>query len=223
MANSYVTTEYMQVGCVPEGVKANYHHGDLRRVLLTQGAALLEEVGSEAMSIRELARRAGVSPRAPYQHFADKEALLSALATEGFRAFAATLAAAEQAAPPGHEIEEQAVAYVRFALAAPGRFRLMFGSRRPAREGDLAVAKAAAFGTLQARVDRQQAAGADGRALAVGCWSLAHGLAVLLLDGLARDEIDGEDDEVIVRRVAAALLGPALSPDRSASADHGSN
>ena len=64
-------------------VKAGYHHGDLRRELLTQAAALLEEVGSDALSVRELARRAGVSPRAPYQHFEDKEALLSALAVEG--------------------------------------------------------------------------------------------------------------------------------------------
>lgn len=201
-----------------DAVKASYHHGDLRRVLLAQGAALLEEVGSEAVSIRELARRAGVSPRAPYGHFADKEALLSALAAEGFRAFAAALAAAERAAVPGREIEEQAVAYVRFALAAPGRFRLMFGPRRPTREGELAVAKAAAFATLQARVNQQGGGDADRRALAVGCWSFAHGLAVLFMDGPVWDEIDGERDiDDTVRRVTAALLGPALQTTGVAS------
>ncbi len=130
-------------------VKAGYHHGDLRRELLTQAAALLEEVGSEALSIRELARRAGVSPRAPYQHFEDKEALLSALAVDGFTAFGEALAGAEAIAPSGREIEEQAVAYVRFAVAAPGRFRLMFGPRRVEPGSDLAAAKAQTFHALQ--------------------------------------------------------------------------
>ena len=186
-------------------VKAGYHHGDLRRVLLTQAADLLEEVGSDVLSIRELARRAGVSPRAPYQHFGDKEALLSALAADGFVAFGKVLSGAEAVAPPGQEIEEQAVAYVRFAVAAPGRFRLMFGPRRIEPGSDLAAAKAQTFHALQIQAARTASSTDDVRALAVGYWSFAHGLAMLFLDGRAQEELEGDQD-VVVRRVAAMLL-----------------
>ena len=199
--------------------KPPYHHGDLRRSLLTHAAALLEEVGSDALSIRELARRAGVSPRAPYQHFADKEALLSALAADAFWAFGAVLAEADDGAATGHAIEEQAVAYVRFARAAPGRFRLMFGRRRVQPEDDLAAAKAFAFAALRAATERIAAPGDDVRALALGHWSFAHGLAVLLLDGRVHEELS-TDGDASVRRIATALLGPApSSPAATATRD----
>ena len=206
---------------MPTRVKPAYHHGDLRRVLLVQAAALLEEVGSENLSIRELARRAGVSPRAPYQHFEDREALLSALAADGFKEFGDALAAADTAASRGRAIEEQAVAYVRFARAAPAMFRLMFGPRRVQPEGDLAAAKAAAFAVLQNRVERIAARDEDTRALAVGLWSFAHGFAVLLLDGRVREEL-GSDEDAIVRRVTAALLGSASGDPTSSSAHRSS-
>lgn len=189
----------------PMKVKAGYHHGDLRRELLTQAAALLEEVGSDVLSIRELARRAGVSPRAPYQHFQNKEALLSALAVDGFVAFGQALAEAEAIAPSGREIEEQAVAYVRFAVAAPARFRLMFGPRRVEPGSDLAVAKTKTFHALQVQAGRTPSPTDDVRALAVGYWSFAHGLAMLFIDGRVQEELEGERDAV-VRRVAATLL-----------------
>ena len=194
--------------------KAGYHHGDLRRTLLTQAATLLEEVGSEALSIRALARRAGVSPRAPYQHFADKEALLSALAADAFRAFGDALAAADAVAVSDREIEEQAVAYVRFARAAPGRFRLMFGPRRTQPDDDLTAAKAYAFGFLRGAAERAAKSGEDVRALALGYWSFAHGLAVLLLDDRVNEELS-DDGDTSVRRIAAALLGhlPHLPQD----------
>ncbi len=186
-------------------VKAGYHHGDLRRELLIQAAALLEEIGSDALSIRELARRAGVSPRAPYQHFEDKEALLSALAVDGFAAFGEALAGAEAIAPSGREIEEQVVAYVRFAVAAPGRFRLMFGPRRVEPGSDLAAVKAQTFHTLQVQAQRTSSSTDDVRALAIGYWSFAHGLAMLFLDGRVQEELE-DDQEAVVRRVATTLL-----------------
>ena len=195
--------------------KAPYHHGDLRRSLLTQAAVLLEEVGSEALSIRELARRAGVSPRAPYQHFADKEALLSALAADAFRAFGEALAKADATAAPGQAIVEQAVAYVRFAREAAGRFRLMFGPRRTQPEDDLAAAKADAFGVLRAAVERAAAPGEDIRALALAYWSFAHGLAVLLLDGRVNEELSNDGD-ASVHRIATALLGSLAGSERTA-------
>ena len=182
-----------------------YHHGALRSALLDDAAALLNESGQDALSLRALARRAGVSPRAPYRHFADKEALLSALAVDAFAAFGKALAAADAAAEPGRELEAQGIAYVRFALEAVGRFRLMFGPRRFVADDELIAAKQAAFGVLQARVDLLAGPGDDSRAQAIGYWSLAHGLAVLFLDGRVRDELDGSDDDII-QRVAGATL-----------------
>ncbi len=182
-----------------------YHHGTLQRALLDDAAVLLSEGGQEAVSLRALARRAGVSPRAPYRHFADKAALLTALAVEAFVAFGKALAAADSGAEPGGELEAQAIAYVRFGLQAPGRFRLMFGNERPVADEALAAAKQNAFGVLQARVDRLAGSEDDTRAQAVGFWSLAHGLTVLFLDGRVRDELDGSDDEII-QRVARTML-----------------
>ena len=101
---------------------ATYHHGDLRPALLRAAAKILEKEGSDAVSLRDLARRAGVSHTAPYRHFPDRRALLAALAEEGFAQLAAEL--------EGRPWREQAVAYVRFAIANPERFRLMF--TRPA-------------------------------------------------------------------------------------------
>ena len=187
------------------GGHRTYHHGDLRRILLEDEAVLLNEGGQDALSLRALARRAGVSPRAPYRHFADKEVLLTALATQAFAAFGAALAAADAAAEPGRELEAQRIAYVHFALDAPGRFGLMFGPRRFVVNDALITAKQGAFGVLQARVDMLAGPGDDSRAQAVGYWALAHGLAVLFLDGRVRDELDGSDDEII-QRVASTTL-----------------
>lgn len=193
-----------------------YHHGDLRRTLLDDATVLLNESGQDALSLRALARHAGVSPRAPYRHFADKEALLTALAVEAFGAFGEALAAADAAAEPGSELEAQAIAYVHFGLKAPGRFRLMFGPRRFVPDDDLIMAKQAAFGVLQARVDLLARPGDDSRAQAVGYWSLAHGLTMLFLDGRVRDELEGSEEEII-QRVARATLRTAQSPQSGRS------
>src|ERR671929_1278117 len=130
-----------------------YHHGALKTALLDAGEALLDEGGAGAVSLREAARRAGVSATAPYRHFADKEALLAALATRGFEQFGAAFedAARDESDP----LAAMGLAYVRFALARPGRFRLMFGpgisdrSRFP----ELQAAAARAFGRLVACVE----------------------------------------------------------------------
>src|SRR3954470_20864584 len=98
-----------------------YHHGDLPPALLKAAAKILEKEGLAGLSLRELARRAGVSHNAPYRHFPDRDALLAALATEGFAILGKQLAA-----PAG---QESAAAYVRFALDHPQRFRLMFGGQ----------------------------------------------------------------------------------------------
>ena len=185
-----------------------FHHGALKRALLDEAAALLDADGPDVIALRDLARRVGVSPRAPYRHFADRDALLAALAVEAFVAFGQALAAADSAAAPGRELEEQAIAYVRCALAAPGRFRLMFAMRFFTLPEELVLAKQAAFAVLKARVDQVALAGDDRQAQAVGYWSLAHGLAVLFLDARLSDELDDlkGNEDAIVRRVSAAML-----------------
>lgn len=193
----------MVVTTVTDRVKRPYHHGDLRRVLLDAAERLVEQVGSDRISLRELARAAGVSSKAPYNHFEDKEALLTALAIRAFLAFGEAIGKADREAEPGRELEAQIVAYVQFALAAPGRFSMMFGPRRMEPEGELARVKPRGFEVLYARCEREAVSGEDVLARATAYWSLAHGLAVLFLDGLARDRMTGTDDEII-RRVAAA-------------------
>lgn len=155
------------------------------------------------MSIRPLAWHVGVSLRAPYAHFPDREALLSALGAEGFRAFAAALKPAAATAMAGRETESQAMTYVRFTPAAPVRFQLVFGSRRLDPEGELAAAKDAVIGILRQQVASGTATG--GEAFSIGCWALVHGLAVLLPDCRVQEELGGDED-AIVKRVAAALL-----------------
>lgn len=153
-----------------------YHHGDLRAALLDAADTLLDQGGDGAVSLREAARMAGVSPTAAYRHFADKDALLAALALRGFVAFGAAMAEAlaDPALPP---FVARGRCYVRFALARPGRFRLMFGPllARSAAHPALAAAAAQAFTALQGT--------AGDRDAALRGWGLVHGLAHLLLDG----------------------------------------
>lgn len=166
--------------------KPAYHHGDLRPALLAAAAALLAEQGVTGLSLRAVARGAGVSAMAPYRHFADKAALLAALAEDGFRRLESVLTAAAGATAPDR-LRAQGVAYVGFALAEPALFRLMFGPEigdKAAHPG-LAAAGAAAFAVLEEGVAacRPDAAPAARAEMALACWSLAHGTAALAVDG----------------------------------------
>ena len=108
--------------------RAAYHHGDLRQQLLTVAEQIILERGVDGFTLREAARRAGVSPAAPAHHFKDAKGLLTEVALLGFREFGAELEAADQAggADPARRLRLQAVAYVSFALKHPARFQLMF-------------------------------------------------------------------------------------------------
>ena len=162
-----------------------YHHGDLRAALLDAADALLDQGGDGAVSLREVARMAGVSATAAYRHFADKEALLAALALRGFEAFGAAMAAAVAAGDvPPHVARGRA--YLRFALARPGRFRLMFGPllARAGAHPALLGASRAAFAALQAH--------AGDPAAALRSWGMVHGLAHLMLDQAIPDAGDAE-------------------------------
>ncbi len=182
-----------------------YHHADLRTALLDTALELLAEGGAEALSLRGVARRAGVSPMAPYRHYPDKEHLLAAVAARGFAAFGAALRLADSSVPPDQALVAQAVAYVRFALDNAAMFRLMFGSQRQGPHEELAAAGDNAYGVLARRVAAQTPEGTDIEARVLGCWSLVHGLALLFLDAGLAGKIAGQRDE-LARRVAEVML-----------------
>jgi AcrR family transcriptional regulator len=165
--------------------RSSYHHGALRPALIAAARTLLDEGGPDAVGLREAARRVGVSATATYRHFKDKDALLAALAVEGFREFGAALAASESASEP---LPAMGAAYIDFALAKPGMFRLMFSPLLAARRDDeeLQTAANAAFATLNRGVGTRAAAPPSAQILAaaIAAWSLVHGLSHLILDGV---------------------------------------
>lgn len=161
----------------------SYHHGDLRSALVTTGLQALETTDAADLSLRQLARDVGVSATAVYRHFPDKEALLHALADEGI----ARLGEAQQLAASSTHDEAEAFAasgraYVRFALAHPALFRLVFSHCEPL--GDTVFGQ-----SLAARLLQGQAGAATGndpaatRRLMIQAWAVVHGLAMLMLDG----------------------------------------
>jgi AcrR family transcriptional regulator len=160
-----------------------YHHGDLRTALLAAAEAEIAERGIEAFSLRQVARRAGVSHAAPAHHFGDANGLLTALAAEGFRQFLATQEAVEATVPqtPRAQLIASGVGYVSFARARPALFRLMFGSQRTSYAD--AVLKAAADAALGHLMLRVKLAGGQGAQDIAAVWATAHGLADLMVSG----------------------------------------
>lgn len=161
-----------------------YHHGELRPALIAAAKTLLDEGGVGAVSLRETARRVGVSPTATYRHFADKDSLLAAAAAEGFREFGAALIAAARDRPD--PLPAMGMAYVRFALSRRGLFRLMFGPEMAnrARYPELKTAADQAFSSLRGGVDAGACGERDRHLVAISAWALVHGLAQLFLDGI---------------------------------------
>lgn len=189
-------------------VERGYHHGELRTALVGAALELLAEAGADALSLRAVARRAGVSAMAPYRHYADKEALLAAVAAHGFGGLREVLAAADREPAA---LVAQAVAYVRYALQHAALFRLMFGARRLDVSPELTVARDAAYAVLADRVAAETPVQRDREARVLGCWSLVHGLALLFLDGRIGEKTATPAGEV-TRRVAEAMLRPVLGP-----------
>ena len=167
-----------------------YHHGDLRRALLDAAAAVLADAGVAALSLRDLARRVGVSAAAPYHHFANKAALVDALAEDMMARLDGALAdAAARATDPLAQARAVGVAYVQFAVAHPDGFRLAFRPElgTPVAEligGDDAVpAEEPGFRHLWAAVTALGFSGDERADAALSAWALVHGLAALLVDG----------------------------------------
>lgn len=167
-----------------------YHHGNLRRALLDEALATIHADGVAALTLREIGARVGVSRTALYRHFADKRALLAAVATEGFRTLREQLVTAWEAGGRGREaFDAMGVAYVRFAVANPSYYRVMFGGLvdRTAPDPEL---DAEAAGAFQALVDALATLQRDGVVrgddtvtVARFVWAVVHGVAMLAIDG----------------------------------------
>jgi AcrR family transcriptional regulator len=160
-----------------------YHHGDLRACLLDAAARWLDERGAETLTLRELARAAGVSHAAPYHHFAGRDELLAGVAELAFDRLADALAAAADAPDAALALLDIGESYVREALAHPAQFRLMFGpmlARKSEHPGLQRAAERAFTVLLQAATRHAPARGLE---LALAGWSLSHGAANLAIDG----------------------------------------
>jgi AcrR family transcriptional regulator len=194
--------------------KRPYHHGDLRRALLDAALALVATEGTHAISLREVARRAEVSHTAPYRHFASREALLAAVAEEGFRQLRASMVEqVAQAGPdPTERLRASGVGYVLFAVTYPAHFRVMFGPELLDQSDYLSLAEAGtgAFQVLIDLIVEGQAAGqlraGDPQPLALTCWSLTHGLSMLLIDRQLEHLGQGVDQ---ASELARAIIGQA--------------
>jgi AcrR family transcriptional regulator len=187
---------------MPASPARPYHHGDLRRALLRAAVASIEQTGPAAMSLREVARRAGVSHAAAAYHFGDKAGLLTAVAAEGYTILTGEL---QQAWDTWQAYLEVGVAYVRFAIGHRAHFEVMY---RPelyrADDPEVTAARAAAGVLLYGSPDP------DAEQVAVGtaAWSLVHGLATLWLNGNLPGQL-GPDPEAAARAIAGYLNVPA--------------
>ena len=184
-----------------------YHHGDLRSALIETGLSWLATRQGEDISLREVARLVGVSSTAVYRHFPDKQALIAAICGRGEAELAAAQRVAADAAGGGVAgFGASGQAYVRFALANPGLFRLMM-STRPATGWltDILDDKSPAMRVLRDNVASVLPDSADThqRLTAIHAWSLVHGMAMLMLDGMI------PADETLISSISATQFGAA--------------
>jgi AcrR family transcriptional regulator len=188
-----------------------YHHGDLRRALVQAALEMLTEVGPAQLSLRAVARRAGVSEAAPYRHFADKETLLACVAEEGFRALGVEVTSAiDDLVDPAERFRAHGLAYVRFALGNPQHYRLMFGPEVAEKQSHpgLEAAAEGAYLRLEESLGFCSEAGLLRRAevstMAVAAWSVVHGFSSLVIDGQIR-ELAGRGPSTEAMTMAASV------------------
>jgi AcrR family transcriptional regulator len=178
-----------------------YHHGDLRPTLVQVALETLDERGVAGTSVREVARRAGVSHTAATYHFGDKAGLLTAVAVDGYERLGDALHAAMS---DEQSFLEVGVAYVRFAVSHRSHFEVMFRPDLYHADDPALLDAKAATATLLYGTDH---ADAEQLSAGIAAWSIVHGLATLWLDGILPPEL-GDDPEEVTRLVARHLRVP---------------
>jgi AcrR family transcriptional regulator len=167
----------------------SYHHGNLREALLQGALRVIAELGPAAFTLREVARRAGVSHNAPYRHFRDKDALLAAVAAQGFRELTRAMRdAGERKSNTLDRLKQSGLAYVAFAVRRPEHFTVMFEAPVIAcKDPEYLQASQEAFNTLVNYIrncqDQGQLPAGDTLERALYAWSLVHGIAKLAVAG----------------------------------------
>lgn len=190
-----------------------YHHGNLRAALLAQAEQTLREHGLDGLSLRELARQIGVSHGAPRRHFADRQALLDALAESGFARLGAELRAAAESVGEDYEprLRATATAYVRFAIDDAALLELMFASKHGERADALHEAAERAFSLILELIEEGQANAAlePGEPERIGLLLFAtmQGIAALVTAGIVAPE---EVDSLVADAIGRFLHGPRI-------------
>jgi AcrR family transcriptional regulator len=204
-----------------------YHHGDLPAALLAAVESAVGDGGVSGVSLRDVARRAGVSHSAPAHHFGTKAGLLTAFATAGYQLLAESVikeVAASDAADGPAELAAIGRGYVRFAVAHPAHFDVMFrlDALNPG-NAEFAAASEAAYGLLTATVERCRVAGRlHGRSpevVAVSAWSLVHGLSALWISGRLPERIAEQDPQQLAAAVSDLFVQSVLPPPAAAGTD----
>jgi AcrR family transcriptional regulator len=203
-----------------------YHHGNLKPALLKAAVGLIAEVGPAAFTLREVARRAGISHNAPYRHFKEKDELLAAVAAEGFARLADALSKPEKGSrahgpnPALRRFLDSGKAYVRFALRSPEHLLVMFDwPLVPDRYPELSAAAQRAFSILVGFVEAAQREGSlpNGDPIAAACiaWSLVHGVAKLAIG--KKLPFESESEILCFATQAIHALYEGMAPKRDGS------
>lgn len=209
VARSSSTPKTARVGGRSGHARARpYHHGNLRASLIEAAELVLADRGARGLTLRDVARTAGVSHGAPYHHFGSLEDLLAAVAERGFTVLGDAMAEAAALPDTRERLLRVAQAYVDCARAAPERFRLMFGPLLASKAAYPALKEAAerAFGFVLAAAnayDKER-----GATLALAGWSMAHGLSHLLIDGAFDGlPIKNPNPDTLARKLVEHLFG----------------
>jgi AcrR family transcriptional regulator len=187
--------------------KSGYHHGNLKAALIEAADAIIRDKGIEGFSLRECARQAGVSIGAPAHHFGSAMGLLTEVALLGYESLGEALNAVGHSDDVRSDLQRLALAYVSFALAHPGRFRLMFRPDLVNRDDPrYAASSTAALSGFAHAIARRDGAASDRMAEIFVVWSSIHGMANLVLDGKAKYLFEGATPEHFVSAVLPGLL-----------------
>ncbi|MCP5382339.1 MAG: TetR/AcrR family transcriptional regulator [Kordiimonadaceae bacterium] len=197
--------------------KSTYHHGNLREVLISSALDILKEGTLQDLSLRALARKAGVSQTAPYRHFEDKEALIVVLIQEGSNILQEKMKiACEQTSEPVERLINMGMAYYDFADAHPAHFRLMFGGNLERKEKHITLVEIEQKGyeivefVVGECMKLPNAPKKPVELVRLTCWSLVHGLSNLLLNDVSNDDIPADADKRALAREVISLMTNSL-------------